>query len=92
MVEHNYSPRHGDRVVYVDGDGNERPAIVVDPVLGDEYVTLVCGANREFDEGYVHSVTEETSVFPHEEYVEYFADDIQTPSTTYAYYPEDWAN
>lgn len=59
------NPDFGDRVTYVDGEGEEHRALIVASVPDEEYVTLVTGANAEFGEGYNWGVDAHTSIYPH---------------------------
>ena len=58
-------PDIGDRVTYIDGDGNEHRAIVVSDCPGGEYITVVTGAQGELGEEYNHDVDAHSSTHPH---------------------------
>lgn len=61
----------GDRVTYVDSDGEAHRALVVEPLAGQEYVTVVRGGSSELGKGYNGPDVEvETSVYPHADAVD----------------------
>lgn len=58
-------PDYGDRVTYIDTDGNEDLGIVVEPIPDSEYVTVAL-ADADPRESYIGTGwVIETSVYPH---------------------------
>lgn len=55
----------GDRVTYIDGDGNEHRALVVSTCPDSDYITVITGGQEELGNGYNHSVESHSSTFPH---------------------------
>jgi len=55
----------GQRVTYIDGDGEEHRAVVVSTCPDADYITLATGDQAELGDGYNHSVTAHSSTFPH---------------------------
>jgi len=58
-------PEIGDRVTFIDTDGREHRAVVVDAVQDAEYISLVRSEQGQLGEDYTWSVDTETSVYPH---------------------------
>ena len=59
------NPGYGTRVTYYDADGGPHPALVLEPLPGDTYITLAW-ADADPDVEYVGTGwTVETSVVPH---------------------------
>lgn len=58
-------PEIGDRVTYIDGDGDEHRALVLDACSGDPYITVVTGAQGDLGVEYNHDADAHASTFPH---------------------------
>lgn len=55
----------GQKVTYIDGDGEKHRAVVVSTVPDADYITVVTGDGGELGNDYIHKVNTHTSVFPH---------------------------
>lgn len=82
-------PEIGDRVTFIDSDGDRHRALVVDHVPDAEYVTLVWGSGPELGEGYNHEVNTETSIYPHTSVGGDWATSAFIPGWGPYNYPED---
>jgi hypothetical protein len=56
---------NGQKVTYIDSDGDEHRALVVSTVPDADYITCVTGEQAEIGNGYNYSVESHSSVFPH---------------------------
>ena len=75
------NPDFGDQVTYIDSDGEEFYAVVLEPLPDDSYITLAM-TDEDPREGYVGPRwTVETSVYPHRDTCHEHASD------THAYRP-----
>jgi hypothetical protein len=55
----------GQKVTYIDGDGDEHRAVVVSTCPDADYITVATGEQAELGNGYNHSVESHSSVYPH---------------------------
>lgn len=58
-------PEIGDRVTYIDNDGEYHRALVVDACEGDPYITCVTGWSGPLGKEYNHATNDHSSTFPH---------------------------
>lgn len=62
------NPDFGDRVTYIDDDGQPHWAIILEPIPDAEYVTLAAAETANPQEEYVGVHWDiETSVYPHDD-------------------------
>jgi len=86
MYDSTTDPHIGERVLFVDTDGETHHAIVVDDCPGDEYVTLVHGTDgQQLGEDYHHEVESESSVYPHKHVSE------ESTADTHVFLPIHWS-
>lgn len=58
-------PELGDRVTFIDSDGDRHRALVVDECRDAAYITVVTGCNGPLGKTYNHGTDDYSSVFPH---------------------------
>lgn len=75
-------PDIGDKVTYIDGDGERHRALVVDTCEGDPNITCVTGVNGPLGEEYNHGTEDHSSTFPHTSIT-----DDGSATDTYAFIP-----
>lgn len=71
-------PAIGDRVTFIDSEGDRHRALVVDECRDAPYITVVTGVNGQLGETYNHGTDDHSSVFPHTS----ISDDPQATKTT----------